>query len=64
MVYKKQKRSARLRGAYYNINEECLTDGRPDPLKIDPLILMGGSYCSLGRVAGAVFKEGRKIKNQ
>lgn len=46
------------------INEECLTDGRPDPLKIDPLILMGGSYCSLSRVAGSVFKEGRKIKKQ
>lgn len=44
------------------INEECLTNGRPDPLKIDPLILMGGSYCSLGRVAGTVFKEGRVYK--
>ncbi|MFX4262534.1 flavin reductase family protein [Pelotomaculum propionicicum] len=45
------------------INEECLTDGRPDPLKMNPLILMGASYCSLGRVAGSVFKEGRAYKS-
>jgi flavin reductase (DIM6/NTAB) family NADH-FMN oxidoreductase RutF len=46
------------------VNEECLTDGRPDPKKIDPLILMGSSYLSLGKIAGAAFKDGQAlIKN-
>ena len=44
------------------INEKCLTDGRPDPLKINPMIMMGGSYCSLGRVVGSMFREGKTFK--
>lgn len=44
------------------MNEECLTDGQPDPLKIDPLILIGRSYLRLGQAAGFIYKEGLTIK--
>ncbi len=44
------------------VNESCLTAGQPDPIKINPLILMGGCYCELGKVAGNVFKEGPAYK--
>jgi len=44
------------------INEQCLTNGKPDPLKINPMILMGGSYCNLGQVVGTAFKEGKAFK--
>ncbi|MEG6511921.1 flavin reductase family protein [Desulforamulus ruminis] len=40
------------------VNEQCLTDGKPDPLKINPLILMSPNYYDLGRVVGSVFKAG------
>lgn len=44
------------------INEQCLTNGKPDPLKINPMILLGGSYCNLGQVVGTAFKEGAVYK--
>lgn len=40
------------------VNEECLTDGRPDAKKINPIVLMGSNYWELGNVAGAAFKDG------
>jgi flavin reductase (DIM6/NTAB) family NADH-FMN oxidoreductase RutF len=40
------------------LDEQCLTDGKPDPKKINPMILMGNNYWGLGQAAGAVFKEG------
>lgn len=40
------------------VNEQCLTDGKPDPIKINPLILMGPNYCNLEQAVGAVFKAG------
>ncbi|MDR3270767.1 MAG: flavin reductase family protein [Peptococcaceae bacterium] len=42
-------------------NADALTAGRPDPLKIDPIILLGGSYCCLGQVIGQPFSEGKKL---
>ena len=42
-------------------NEDCIVDGRPDPIKIDPIIMMGMSYCSLDGVIGHPFAEGRKL---
>ena len=42
-------------------NETCLTDGKPDPIKIDPIIMMGMSYCSLDSVVGMPFSEGKKL---
>jgi len=41
--------------------EECMSDGRPDPIKIDPVIMIGFSYCSLGKVVGQPFSEGKKL---
>jgi len=43
------------------VNDECLTNGMPDAKKIDPLILMGSSYWSLGDAAGAAFKDGQAL---
>jgi len=39
-------------------DEQYLADNAPDPLKIDPLLLMGFQYYGLGPAAGGVFKEG------
>jgi flavin reductase (DIM6/NTAB) family NADH-FMN oxidoreductase RutF len=41
-------------------DEARLSDGRPDALKIDPLIMIAMSYCSLGGAVGRVFQEGKK----
>jgi flavin reductase (DIM6/NTAB) family NADH-FMN oxidoreductase RutF len=41
-------------------NESCLSEGKPDPAKIDPMMLLGTSYCGVGRVLGKVFREGKK----
>lgn len=43
------------------INESCLTGGKPDPLKIDPLLAMGPKYYSLGGQTGNVFKKGAAL---
>jgi Conserved protein/domain typically associated with flavoprotein oxygenases, DIM6/NTAB family len=42
------------------INQQCLTDGTPDPSKIDPIIMMGTQYWSLGQAVGNVYKEGKR----
>jgi flavin reductase (DIM6/NTAB) family NADH-FMN oxidoreductase RutF len=44
------------------LNEQCFTDGKPDPLKINPMIMMGASYFDLGQAVGNVFKEGAEYK--
>ncbi len=44
--------------------EEYLTDNKPDPLKIDPLLLMGYQYYGFGSAIGGIFKEGLVLKNQ
>jgi hypothetical protein len=42
--------------------EDCLTTGQPDPIKIDPIIMMGFSYCSLDTVICQPFAEGKKLR--
>ena len=44
------------------INESCLTDGKPDPLKAKPTLAMGPVYYSLGKQIGRVFQEGASLK--
>lgn len=44
-------------------NENCTANGKPDPLKIDPIIMMGFHYCNLARVIGHPFSEGKKLEN-
>jgi len=43
---------------------DCLTNGRPDPLKVNPLIMMYPSYCSLGQAVGTLFKSGIAMKGE
>jgi flavin reductase (DIM6/NTAB) family NADH-FMN oxidoreductase RutF len=42
------------------VNEQCITDGNPDPKKIAPIILMGKNYWGLGETAGMIFREAVK----
>lgn len=43
------------------VNSECITDGKPDPKKINPIILMGSSYWELGNPAGNAFSDGKVL---
>jgi len=45
------------------VNEDCVTQGQPDPIKIDPIIMMGFSYCNLGKIIGQPFVEGEKLND-
>ena len=45
------------------VNDDCVTDTIPDPLKIDPIIMMGFSYCNLKNIIGRPFAEGHKLKD-
>lgn len=38
---------------------QCIKDGKPDPAKVNPIIIMGSNYWSLGPSVGSVFKEGK-----
>jgi flavin reductase (DIM6/NTAB) family NADH-FMN oxidoreductase RutF len=38
------------------INPVCLSDGKPDPAKIHPMMMMGTQYWELGKAVGEVFK--------
>lgn len=40
------------------VNEDCITDGKPNPLKLNPIIMMGASYYSLNEVVGNLFRTG------
>lgn len=42
-------------------NEECVTNGKIDPFKVDPIIMMGFSYCNLEKIVGLPFCEGKKL---
>ncbi len=42
--------------------EEYMTGGQPDPIKIDPIIMMGFNYCDLKSITGQPFFEGKKLK--
>ncbi|MDF1555664.1 MAG: flavin reductase family protein [Deferrisomatales bacterium] len=45
-------------------DESILTDGRPDPAKLDPLVLTmpDNHYWSLGAVAGTAWQAGKALK--
>jgi len=42
-------------------NEDCVDDGKVNPVKVNPIIMMGHNYCDLGRVIGKPFFEGKEI---
>ena len=43
------------------VSEDGASENRPDPIKIDPIIMMGMSYCSLDEIIGYPFSEGKKL---
>jgi len=43
------------------INEDCLSQGKPDPIKIDPIIMMAFSYLNIQSVIGRPFSEGNTL---
>ncbi|GAB6905292.1 Flavin reductase domain protein FMN-binding protein [Desulfosarcina cetonica] len=45
-----------------HITEDCMTDGRPDAVKIDPLVYSPGSgnYQRLGEIVAKAFSVGKK----
>lgn len=43
------------------VNEQCLTNQKPDPIKINPLIMMNSSYYDLGVEVGPLFKSGSEL---
>ncbi|MDR1841387.1 MAG: flavin reductase family protein [Holophagales bacterium] len=44
------------------VNDDCMTQGKPDPIKIDPIIMMGFNYCDLKNIIGKPFSEGKNIR--
>jgi flavin reductase (DIM6/NTAB) family NADH-FMN oxidoreductase RutF len=47
-----------------HINQDCLTDGKPDAGKVDPLIYSPGSgnYQRLGDIVGKAFSIGKQAR--
>jgi len=41
-----------------HVSEECLTDGRPDPSKVQPFVFGGRGYYALGEYIGDAFRCG------
>lgn len=41
------------------INDDCLAEGKPDPKRINPIIMMGASYWNLDSQVGSAFHEGK-----
>ena len=46
------------------VNQDCLTDEKPDMKKINQVFLSGGKYCQVGNECGIAFSDGKAlIKN-
>jgi flavin reductase (DIM6/NTAB) family NADH-FMN oxidoreductase RutF len=43
------------------VNNDCLTEGKPDIRKINPLVLAGGGYCEIGNKVADAFSSGRAL---
>ncbi len=43
-------------------SEDCLSDGKPDPARIKPLIYGDSQYWALGKALGPAFKMGHGLK--
>ena len=48
------------------VKADCMTDGKPDAVKIDPLVFAPGTgeYLSLGRVVATAFRIGKDKKEE
>ena len=50
-----------------HVSENCMTDGEPDPAKIDPLMYITGAnkaYFRIGEKIAPAFKIGMEIRNK
>ena len=48
------------------ISDDCMTDGKPDASKIDPIVYMtcpALAYHAVGEFLGPAFRIGKEIKN-
>jgi len=48
------------------VSEDCMTDGKPDASKIDPIVYMtypAGTYNKVGEFLGPAFRIGKEIKD-
>ena len=46
------------------LNEQCMTEGKPDSKKINPMVMMGSNYFDLGQIVGTVFKSGKAKQSE
>jgi flavin reductase (DIM6/NTAB) family NADH-FMN oxidoreductase RutF len=44
-----------------HVSEDCVVNGRPDPLKVKPIFFAGFGYFSLGEQLGKAFHCGKEI---
>jgi flavin reductase (DIM6/NTAB) family NADH-FMN oxidoreductase RutF len=44
-----------------HVSEECLTNGRPDPAKVNPILFAGLGYYRIGEYLGDAFRCGIEI---
>ncbi len=48
------------------VSDDCMTEGKPDASKIDPIVFMGfpaSEYHAVGEFLGPAWRIGKKIKN-
>jgi flavin reductase (DIM6/NTAB) family NADH-FMN oxidoreductase RutF len=48
------------------VSDDCMTDGKPDPGKIDPIVYLtypALSYHAVGKLLGPAFRIGKEIKD-
>jgi flavin reductase (DIM6/NTAB) family NADH-FMN oxidoreductase RutF len=45
------------------VSEDCLTDGKPDVLKVKPFTFFPPKYRAIGEAIADTFKSGREIKD-
>jgi len=43
------------------VSEDCLTEDRPDSVKMNPFFFANGNYYSLGEQKGSAFRVGNSI---
>jgi len=43
------------------VNQDCLTDEKPDMKKINQVFLSGGKYCHVGNECGNAFSDGKAL---
>ncbi len=47
-----------------HVSEECLVDGRPDPVKVKPFLFAGFGYYTIGEYIGDAFRCGIDINSK